>query len=419
MHKNTKISGQPVICQLLSFLPKEIIKSCIEDHQSDYYYKTFKTVDQLAFLLYGVITKAPSLRSLCKNLLFLEDKLLYYGINNLPAVSTFSDANINRKSAVFEAIYFGLMAHYSNILSDSYLSCPINGEVNPKDVKLVDATTVSLFVDIFKAAGRKPANGKKKGGLKVQSCLSLDGLVPEIINLNPSASNDRNFLGQLPQIPGTVYVLDSGYMNYVMFQEWTKQEVYFVTKLYENAAYQVVEQINNDPLEYSTGGVIRDEKVLLQSNAMGEPLMARVITYKSPNTNEVIKFVTNIFDCQAQTIAALYKNRWSIEPFFKKLKQNFELSYFYSDKEEGIKTQIWVVLIANLLFEVIHKQIKEAEHFSTLVSMIATNMGSYISFLSVLRSKKLDKIERDIKIVQLNLFQIKEGGSFEKTEKPP
>ena len=64
----------------------------------------------------------------------------------------------------------------------------------------------------------------------------------------------------------------------------------------------------------------------------------------------------------------LYKNRWTIEPLFKQLKQNFERTYFFADTEEGIITHIWIAMILNLLFTVIHKMIKEAENCSTMVN---------------------------------------------------
>jgi hypothetical protein len=98
MGKNTNLAGQPVICQLLSFLPREILDRCVADHQSDRYHKTLTTYKQLVFMFYGVATRCYSVNSLCKNLLFLEDKLTYPGIDKLPAVSTLSDANINRSS---------------------------------------------------------------------------------------------------------------------------------------------------------------------------------------------------------------------------------------------------------------------------------------------------------------------------------
>ncbi len=89
---------------------------------------------------------------------------------------------------------------------------------------------------------------------------------------------------------------------------------------------------------------------------------------------------------------------------FKKLKQNFELVYFFSDSSEGIKTQIWIGLIANLIFDAIHKKIKEAEQFTTIVAMARTNMIFYVSLISILISRKIEPKDRNLEIVQLDLF---------------
>jgi hypothetical protein len=95
------------------------------------------------------------------------------------------------------------------------------------------------------------------------------------------------------------------------------------------------------------------------------------------------------------------------------------LGYFYSDSQEGIKTQIWVALIANLLFTVIHKQCKEAEMFTTLVNLAALNMGSYISLILIVKSGRLSAENRDLKIVQLEMFTKTGGGVFRENEKSP
>ncbi|MCX8491762.1 MAG: transposase [Cyclobacteriaceae bacterium] len=88
--------------------------------------------------------------------------------------------------------------------------------------------------------------------------------------------------------------------------------------------------------------MIRDEIIHLKLADRNQYLKARLITYKDPLTGHVLKFLSNLFLYQATTITSLYKNRWSMEVLFKRLKQNFELSYFYSDSPEGIKTQLWI-----------------------------------------------------------------------------
>jgi hypothetical protein len=420
MSKNTKLSGQPILCQLFSFIPDHAIADAVIAHRADHYYKTMSTRKQLAFLLYGVITRCHSLQSLCKSLLLLESKLLYINIDRLPPVSTLSDANINRKSDVFGDLYKRLYHHYKTYLSDSCFSLPLNGELDNANVKLFDATTITLFVDVFKGVGRNPMNGKRKGGLKVQAQMPLSGFVPDLVTLTEGSCNDKNFLGQLNPAPGTIYVFDKGYVNFAVFDQWTDQGVYFVTRLNENAVYEIIESKTNDIAEHAPGGIIRDQTIQLKLAGSEQPLKARLITYKDPLTGNVLKFLTNMFAYQADTVTMLYKNRWGMEVFFKRLKQNFELSYFYSDSPEGIKTQIWVVLIAHLLFTVIHKQIKECEQFTTLVSMASNNLGSYICLISLLKMReKTSAQQRDLKKLQQEMNRLKIGGLFEILEKSP
>ncbi len=91
----------------------------------------------------------------------------------------------------------------------------------------------------------------------------------------------------------------------------------------------------------------------------------------------------------AQEIGQLYKLRWQIELLFKQLKQNFPLKYFLGDNENAIKTQIWCTLIANLLFTIIKKGIKEKISFSNLVSFARQHLFSYHKLTELIeRSEK-------------------------------
>jgi hypothetical protein len=416
MGKNTNLAGQPVICQLLSFLPRQIVDNCVLEHQSDRYYKTMTTWKQLVFLLYGIVTKCYSLNTLCKNLLFLEDRLTYLGINKLPAVSTLSDANINRNSDVFASIYQHLYEYYKEVLNP--VQCGfLADEVDTSKVVIFDSSTITLFVDVFKGAGRNPLTGKKKGGLKIHAKLPLGGFVPDLVHLTEASCNDKSFLGQLVVEKGGIYVFDKGYVNYQMWKEWSEQGAYFVTRLNENADYEVLVGQPNHISEYADGGIISDQIILL--NPSKTALKARLIVYKDHLTGKIIKFVSNMFDYLDSTIILLYKYRWNIELLFKRLKQNFELGYFYSDSSEGIKTQVWIALIANLLFTVIHRQCKESELFVTIVDMAAINMGSYVSLIKLLRSGRLSDSDRDLKIVQLDLFKLNQGGVFQNQGNSP
>jgi hypothetical protein len=416
----TKLSGQPIICQLLSFLPKELVAESVAKFDSDKYYKTMSTYKQLVFMLYGIVSKSDSLTSLCKCLLFLEGKLVYVGIDKLPATSTLSDANCKRNSEVFEDLYYRLFNYYKTELEGGFSGLPINGEASTSKIKRFDSTTFTLFVDVLKGAGRNPEHGTKKGGVKAQTVLGLDSLVPEFIELGPAAKNDKDFLGQLIVKPGYLYVFDKGYVNYTVYRDWTKQGVSFVTRLNENASYVVLEDKKVEHFDLVTGqGVIADQMIQVKVKGDKTGLKLRLVTYKDPETGKVLKFLTNHFAYQAHTITLIYKNRWAIEPFFKQLKQNYQLGYFFSDSEHGIKTQIWIALIANLIFTLIYQRNKEAESFVTIVSMARAGLNTYVCILTIIKHKKLSPEDRNNEIVQLKIFENQQGGVLKSTNKSP
>jgi len=406
--QDIKKGGMPLLGQLFSFIPLSLLDKAVAQHHSDKSYKKLKTKEHLAFMLYGVIGKLESLNGLIRSLPFLgQNALSHFGITELPARSTLADANRNRKSDVFGTLYGLLVHYYQQPLSGSYLNGMLEKSVDMKQIKIFDSTTFTLFVDIFTGAGRNKINGKKKGGIKAHTLLSLHSLIPEVVWMSAASKNDKDFLGQLKPKEGEIYIFDKGYVNYSYYYDWTEKGVFYVTRLNDNGSYEVVSQEEILDRDAEINGVLKDQIILLKSEK--GPLKARLVTFKSLTNGKVYTFLTNMFDVTATTIARLYKNRWEIEPFFKQLKQNFELKGFFSDSREGIKTQIWIALIANLIFTVIHRQIKQAEAFSAMVQMARVNLGSYIRFIDVLKIKFWRGKEKILSKIQLELFPKTQG----------
>lgn len=420
MSKATKMAGEPVLCQLFSLIPSQIIDEAVALYESDKYYKTMTTRKQLACLLYGVTTRVDSLQSLIKSIEFLDGKLKYIGLDKIPPITTLSDANIKRNSDVFGEIYMRLLLHYRDKLFRGETGIVVGKELDTAKVKLLDATTVTVMNELFRGAGRPPLTGKQKGGVKVHTEMPLTLRVPDVIYLSEASCNDKVFLGQLKPDPHTVYVFDKGYISYRTFQQWGLNDVYYVTRIKDNAVYEVRKVTAFSPEEYAGGGVVKDETIECPIKGEEKPLQARLVTYKDPVSGKVLQFLSNLWDCSGLTVAMLYKSRWEMEVLFKRIKGNFQLDYFYSDSMEGIKSQIWVVLIANLLFSVIHRQVLEKELYVTIVRIAAVNMGSYICLLSFLNSDtKKDGKEWPEKNRQLCIFISNAGGNFEDRGKSP
>lgn len=423
MNKSTKsnLTGQPILSQLFHLIPENIIKESVEKHKSDRYTKRFRTKDHLFCMMFGVLTKCSTLREICKNILFLGTKLIYCGLVNPPKRSTFSDANAERGHEVFGEIYYRLYAHYRSFISDSHLAMSINREVNPEKVEVFDSTTITLFKEVLKGAGRNPVDGKRKGAIKAHTQARLSDMVPHFIHFTAGASNDKDFLKVMELPEGSIGVFDKGFHNYAKYQQWNKSNRFYVTRLNDNTKFKVIEQL---PIEhFHEDGVISDQLIGLSYKCKNEKAMkkvkARLICFIDPVSGKKLAFLTNMFEAKALTVCLLYQNRWFIEVLFKQLKQNFDrptrLTYFLSDSENGIKIQIWVALILNLLFEVIHSQIKEAEDFATMVKVAAKNLCSYVSLVKFLINpfaEWLKEKEKELNKMQLNLFEPDEGGAF-------
>ena len=191
MGKNSVFLGQPIFGQIISLVPSDLVSGVVSKFQSDRYYKAFKTHDHLVTMLYGAMSGADTLRGLALGLMAADTKLWHLGVEKAPPKSTISDGNKLRPSAVFEEVYHRLYMHFKPLFSDSRLS----GDILRR-LQLVDSTTISLFKDILKAAGRNPADGKRKGGIKAHVTLDTDTGLPKLVVFSASASSDNPHLAK-------------------------------------------------------------------------------------------------------------------------------------------------------------------------------------------------------------------------------
>lgn len=413
---NTPYKGIPILGQLLSLFPKKIFDNCVIEADADQAHSTVSTWSQFVFMTYGILTGSSSLREIHKNFELLGDKIIHVGLTKIPARSSVSDANRDRNSSVFGKIYIQLYVHFKSHFSDSYLNRLINGEIKPSDVEIFDSTTVSLFKDIFKNTGRLPLNGQKKGGIKAFTKISLNERIPNFICLKAASTNERLFLKTIELAAGTIAVFDKGFQKFSQYAEWSNAGIFYVTRMNKNASFRIIKELPLEEIEEV--GVIKDAIIELNyySKELKENVTveSRMVAYIDPESKKELVFITNHYDIKALTVCMLYKNRWTIEPLFKQIKQNFELTYFLADSEEGIKTQIWIAMILNLLFTVIHKMIKEAEDFSTMVRLAAKNLYSYVNFIGFLVDPNIvKKANQDsINKMQLSIFYNLRGGTF-------
>jgi hypothetical protein len=388
MYKSSKknLVGQPIFNQILKILPKEVISRIVLEAKSDRYYKSFSTWDEPVTLLFGIFTRCDSAREVCDGMAALGGKLNYLGMEASPAKSTFNDGLNRRNEAVFERIYFELIRYFSPFFSDSR-----KADVPFEQFFAFDATTVRLFSDVMQGVGRnRKDDGKKKGGLKVHMLTDIHADTAKFVKLSEAKSHDKNFLRYLILPAGSMVVFDKAYNHYYQFAKWTAEGVNFVCRLKDNAVYQVQETLFAQHLPENESGVLKVEHIHLQYSTKkkgkkDKTLCLRKVTYRDEK-GKIYQFITNSWDITAEQVALIYKYRWSIEMVFKKLKQNFQLHFFYSESENGIKTQIWVTLIAHLLLSVLKKQSKSNKAFSTIAALLRIHFISHLCLYWVLEN---------------------------------
>lgn len=394
MNKSTTYVGQHILSQILSLCSKNELAAIFFKARSDYKIKRLKSWEHFVTMMFCVLSGSTSLRETCMGLDAYEGKLNHINIKEAPARSTLSDANIRRASFVFQEVFNYLNSKYRGAISDSTLP----NEVLSK-LFLVDSTVFSLFKAILKTTGRHSANGKKKGGIKKNTMLHGSTLMPVLIQFNAAADNDQQFLQFIKLPKGSYLTFDKGYNNYQQFAAFTTEGIFFITRQKDNAVYKSIsEKILTDQ---TPDAVLKEETIeqnFKDADGKIQRIQLRRIAWWDAKENRTYEFITNNFELEAQVIADIYRYRWRIELFFKKLKQNFPLHYFLGDNQNAIEIQIWCALIALLLLSHIHFQNKSKMAFSNMVSILRMHLPSYISIkklLSLHNKKRLrnEKIE--------------------------
>lgn len=378
MNKSKNFSGQPIIKQVLKFLDTKDIYRTAKKHNSDRYTKKFTTYEHLVTMIFAVISGCSSLREVTSIMLACEGKINHLGLKDFPKRSTLSDANKRRDAEVFADIYAGLYKRYRHFLSDSRTREPAI-----ENLRIVDSSTITLFSNILKGVGRNPLNGKKKGGIKIHTMIHAMEDVPCLIKFSSAATHDHVFLKELDLKKGSFVVFDKGYVDYKQYQQWTLDDIYFVTRQKSNARYTSLEEF--DIPDNVDDAVLKDEKITLIDKDDNEFHLRR-IAFWHQEKRRVYEFITNNYELEADKITDIYKNRWQIETMFKRLKQNFPLKYFLGDNQNAIEIQIWVSLIIQLIMLVIQRKAQRKWAYSNMMSVIRYHLMTYIDLFKFLKN---------------------------------
>ena len=362
------VQAMSLFNQLLQHFPALEFAALVKKHSAERAAKGFSCRAQLVAMLFCQLAHADSLRDICNGLACCMGKLVHLGINVAPNKSTLSYANRHRPAKLYEDLFYTALARFRD---EKGL-----GERKRKfrfknKLLSLDSTTISLCLAMFPWAGFRRA----KGGVKAHVLLDHDDYMPSYVLITEARRSDVKMADAFPLNSGSIIAMDRGYNDYSLFGSWTERGIWFVTRLKDNAAYEVL----SDAAVPQNRNILSDQLIQLAGEKARQdcPYPLRRVVVRDPLNNREIVLLTNHPDFGATTIAAIYKDRWEIELFFKALKQNLKVKSFVGTSENALRIQIWTALLAILLLKWMHHLSKAKWSLSNLASMLRMNLFTY------------------------------------------
>lgn len=404
MPKSTFFTGQPIFNQILSLIPRSMVRVLARQLGTDRYCKKFSSYDHLVTMLYSAFHQCNSLREVITGMQASASRLFHLGVSASPRRSTLSDANERRSAAFFEGLYHQLYQRYYGCLPDS-----LKHKSLIQRLFIIDSSIISLFSTVMHSTGNYGCNGKKKGGIKAHLLLRAKDNLPCFIRLTHGKDGDNKFLPFLDLPVGSIVVMDKGYRNYKQFMDWTKKGISWVSRLHGRTVYKVITSAAVDS-QQQLAGVQKDLIINLgnpKTSYINTIQKVRLIEFYDAVKQRNLQFITNNFKLSASTIADIYKKRWQIELVFKRIKQNFQLHSFLGDNENAIRIQVWCAFIADLLIKIIKDKVdkKRKWSMSNLAGLIRLHLQTYINLQAFLANpeKALVNYQHPTEVKQLSI----------------
>lgn len=215
-----------------------------------------------------------------------------------------------------------------------------------------------------------------KGGIKLHTALDLQLALPVVMNMTNAKVHDskatREIIDSLP--PFSVVVMDRGYNDYSLFHELNLRGTTFVTRIKDNAKTSKLVPVKEQKDRW---GVYRMEFVSERAKEVCGGEVFHLVQWYDEENDRWFNFLTNDLTLEAEEVAELYRSRWGIELFFKKLKQNLLVKSFIGTNENAVMSQIWTAAIVTLLTEVLRLRSTFEWHYSRLFKFLRLNLLTY------------------------------------------
>ena len=329
--------------QLCSLLPRDHFEYLVKKYNANYHAKSYTCWNHLMVMLWSQLTHRDSLRDIEAGLRAHREKLYRLGMGKNVNRSTMSYANTNKEVAVFREFAQKMMGPASGVpgVKNGELG-KLAGVLELSGVFAVDSSTVNL--DLKRFGWSVPQEGT--GGIKLHTMYDVIREVPALCLVTGHEERDQTFMDDYPYMRGGLYVFDKAYVKTPSLKRIDNGGAYFIVRRKKGMDYRCLSDTGGERLP-----VYGDKRIEFANRwaKKGYPGQLRLVQYYCKERNEVMDFLTNNFLMPPAVVACAYKNRWSIELFFRWIKRHLLITKFYGTSANAVFTQIYVAVTAYCL----------------------------------------------------------------------
>jgi hypothetical protein len=387
--------GKTLFAQLMEFVPWTSFGRIVDRYSGNAGVRRMTCAEQFRVMAFAQLTWRESLRDIEVTLGANATKLYAMGLRHSIHRSTLADANESRDWRIWADVAALLIRRARKLYSDTDLV----GLDLKNTVYALDATTIDLCLSLFHWAPFR----KAKGAVKLHTLLDLRGAIPAFIHISDGKMHEVNVLDFLPIEAGAFYVMDRGYLDFTRLYRLHQMGGFFVTRAKANTNAR---RIYSSPVDRATG-LVCDQTIALNGFYATQhyPDYLRRIRFNDAQSGKTLILLTNNFALPPLTIAALYKNRWQVELFFKWIKQHLRIKKFLGNSENAVKTQIWCAVSTYVLIAIIKKELQINASLYTLLQILSVSVFEKTELSCAFQSTGYSSETLDTDN-QLNLFGI-------------
>ena len=337
-----------VLQQVCNLIPPYLVAKLARQHGVDKQSRTFSPWSHIVALLYTQLVHAIGLNDVCDSLAHHAAKLLGIREATPPCRNTFSHANTKRNADMAQDLFWSVLHHLqSQHRPFAVWRSPSMPRRFHRTIQIVDSSTIQLVANCIDWARHR----RRKAAAKLHLGLDLQSFLPRVVIIDTAGQSDSARAVEVCAIlrDGEIVVFDKAYIDFVHLYQLDERGVTWVTRAKDNMKYRVVRR----RIRRTEGAIVRDDEITLTgalTRGKYPRTLRRVVARVEVDGKMVeMAFLTNNLEWAPSTIADLYKCRWSIEVFFKQMKQTLQLCDFLGHSKNAILWQVWTALLLYVL----------------------------------------------------------------------